>query len=158
MTQKTHIVRSQLIPLDGMRLVMPNTSIAEVISTQETEAIDNMPNWLLGLIVWRGLKIPLLSFEAAVGDEPTKVSRRARVVVFNAINHQAELPFYAVLAQGIPRLMALTGTAIIDAPDQEATLFVLRHALVDGNPAMIPDLARFEQALHDLNIRAKEML
>lgn len=158
MSQDTLTVRSQLIPMDGMRLVLPNTAIAEVIAHQDVEVVENVPHWVMGLILWRGLKIPLLSFEAAVAEQIASGSRRSRIVVLNARSHEAQLPFYGFLAQGIPRLMALNGSAIIDSPDQGETPYVVRHCLVDGNPAMIPDMDRFESELHDLHIQVREVV
>jgi chemosensory pili system protein ChpC len=151
-------VRSQLIPLEGMRLVLPNTSIAEVVTQQTIEEIDNAPAWVMGSITWRGIKIPLLSYEAAVGLEAAKYSKGARVVVINATTHSDTLAFYAFIAQGIPRLMALNESAIIDAPDQEDTPFVLRHTLIDANPAIIPDLGKLESELNQAGMTARELV
>lgn len=152
------IVRSQLIPLEGMRLVLPNTSIAEVVTQQLMEEIDNAPDWVEGSITWRGMKIPLVSYEAAVGLDKASYSKSARIVVINATSHTETLAFYAIISQGIPRLMALNESAIIDAPDQEQTPFVLRNTLIDANPAIIPDLVKLEDELHQSGVTARELV
>jgi chemosensory pili system protein ChpC len=112
-------VRSQLIPLHNLRLVLPNTAIAEVISYRKPQAGKNTPNWLGGFIGWRGLRIPLIHFEAAAIDQLPEIHRRNRVIVLNALGGSDSLPFYGILAQGIPRLMHLDASNIVDAPKAE---------------------------------------
>ena len=154
-------VRSQLIPLEGLRLVLPNTSIAEVVTHQSVDAAeyDNPPQWVIGQLQWRGMKIPLLSYESAIGNAETDASAKsARVVVINAGSHTDTLPFYAIISQGIPRLMALNESAIIDAPDQSETPYILRNTLIDANPAIIPNMEKIESDLHYANINARELV
>jgi len=158
-------VRSQLIPLEGMRLVLPNTSIAEVVTHQSVEEsdYDNAPVWVIGLLQWRGLKIPLLSFEQSLNFNPSTISgylssKSARIVVLNATTHSETLPFYAIVAQGIPRLMALTHSAIIDAPEQSDLPYIMRQTLIDANPAIIPNLEQIESELNNAHIHARELV
>jgi len=165
-TESTITVRSQLIPLEDMRLVLPNTSIAEVVTHQTIESpeYDNAPSWVIGQVQWRGIKIPLISYEQASEETSFKTNSRfsssksIRVVVLNATTHSDTLPFYAMVAQGIPRLMALNENAIIDAPEQSDTPYVLRNTLIDANPAIIPNLEKIESDLFDANIHARELV
>ncbi len=141
-------VRSQLIPLHNMRAVLPNTAIAEVISFHNPQPLEEMPPWLLGLLSWRGLKIPLVSLETAAMDQKPQTHRRSRVVVLNTLTGSNRIPFYGVMAQGIPRLMGLDHTNILDAPNaEEGQKFILRQVLVEGHPAIIPDLNDLEREL-----------
>lgn len=142
-------VRSQLIPLDGMYLVLPNTAIAEVISYAAPEAVENAPQWMMGYINWRGLSIPLISFEAASADAISKPGKRSRIIVLNSISGDNNLPFYAILAQGIPRLISLNEGSIHDAPEIESLpqQFVMRHVIIDSQPVLIPDQEAIEKAI-----------
>lgn len=148
------LVRSQLIPLYNLRLVLPNTAIAEVISFHKPDKLEEKPEWILGLLSWRGLKIPLLSFETASQDQAAEINRRSRVIVLNTLSGSDLLPFYGVLAQGIPRLMSLNNSNILDAPNaDEQQRFVLRHVVVEGHPAIIPDQKAIEHELAALEVR-----
>jgi len=153
MNEQDLLVRSQLIPLHNIRLVLPNTAIAEVISYHKPQPLDDMPPWLTGLLSWRGLQIPLISFETASMDQAPQTSRRSRVIVLNTLTGSDQLPFYGILAQGIPRLMGLDGSNILDAPNaQEGQKFVLRQVLVEGHPAVIPDLNAMEGEMAALGV------
>ena len=158
MKNENLVVRSQLIPLHNIRLVLPNTAIAEVISFLKPEPIEDSPAWLLGKMEWRGVYIPLISFETASTDQAPEINRRSRVIVLNALGGHSDLPFYAVVAQGIPRLMGLDMSNILDAPnpDSEQRL-VLRHVVVEGHPALIPDQKALEEELSRLGIRVEQI-
>jgi chemosensory pili system protein ChpC len=146
-------VRSQLIPLQDLRLVLPNTAIAEVISYHKPAVVEDAPEWLSGYISWRGLRIPLINFETAAINQGPDVHRRNRVIVLNALSGSDSLPFYGILSQGIPRLIHLDSSTILDAPNAENHLqFVLRQVLVEGHPALIPDQKTLEASMAELGI------
>jgi chemosensory pili system protein ChpC len=146
-------VRSQLIPLHNMRLVLPNTAIAEVISFHKPHPLEDMPPWVMGMLPWRGLQIPLISLETAAMDQAPETHRRSRVAVLNTLTGSDQLPFYGIIAQGIPRLMGLDHSTILDAPNAEqAQKFVLRQVVVEGHPAAIPDLSAIEGELASLGV------
>ncbi|NOZ52683.1 MAG: chemotaxis protein CheW [Gammaproteobacteria bacterium] len=150
----TIVVRSQLIVLEGMRLVLPNTAIAEVIAHAEPEPVDNMPEWFLGYSVWRGQRIPIISFEMMQGYPAPNVNRRSRIIVINTITGGDERPFYGLLAAAIPRLMALDSSAIIDDGDQSHVApLLMRQVLIDNQSAFIPDQHKIEEMLEGHNIR-----
>ncbi|HFE32277.1 MAG TPA: chemotaxis protein CheW [Gammaproteobacteria bacterium] len=141
-------VRSQLIPLADMRLLLPTTCIAEIVDWREPEAVDGAPAWLLGILEWRGLRIPLLSFEAANGRPRGEVSRRGRIAVLNGIGGDPELPFYAIQLQGIPRLILVNETNIeaISEPEESLPL-ELEHAMLQQQVALIPDQDALESMI-----------
>lgn len=152
-------VRSQLIPLAGMSLLLPNTCIAEVIGYKEPHAVEGSPEWLLGYIDWRGVRIPLISFEAANGGAPAQTDRRSRIVVLNGITGNEDLTFFAVVAQGIPRLMQLDATAISAIPQPENIYpLALQHAMVQEQEAIIPDQDKLEGMFKQNGISAAPVM
>lgn len=151
-------VRSQLIPLADMRLLLPTTCIAEIIDWQEAEAVDDAPAWWLGMLEWRGLRIPLLSFEAANGRAHGEVSRRGRIAVLNGIGGDPDLPFYALQLQGIPHLI-LVDQANIDtiAEAEESLPLVLESAMLQEQEVLIPDQDKLEALLKSTGITVSKL-
>jgi chemosensory pili system protein ChpC len=153
MSEENLVVRSQLIPLEGLRLVLPNTAIAEIVSFKKFDVPENeVARWILGTIDWRELRIPLISFEMASGqlDKQPTVNKNTRIVVLNTVTGSEQLHFYGLVVQGIPRLIALDHSNTHDAPDQlELNPFELRKVLVDGNIATIPDQEAIENSLSE---------
>ena len=148
MAQEALVVRSQMIALEALRLVLPNTAIAEVIAYTQPEIEGNMPEWFLGYVSWRGYRIPVISFELMVDQPSSTPDRRSRVIVLNSISADTECPFYGMLATGIPRLMSLDSTSIQDAPEiGETDSLMLRQVVVDRMGAVIPDQYELEARL-----------
>jgi len=141
-------VRSQLIPLADMRLLLPTTCVAEIIDWQVPEAVDDAPAWWLGMLEWRGLRIPLLSFEAANGWPCGEILRRGRIAVLNGIGGDPELPFYALQLQGIPHLSLVdqANISVISEPEELLPL-VLEYAMLQEQAVLIPDQDKLEALL-----------
>jgi chemosensory pili system protein ChpC len=134
------VVRTQLVPLSDMQMVLPNTCIAEVIPYQQPEPVDNVPDWLLGMINWRGVVIPVISFEAVNGLEFHSDPKQNRIAVLNGIGGNTDLPFYGLVVQGIPRLLTLDRSSIsaISKPDTKLPMS-LEQTQIGEETAVIPD-------------------
>ena len=134
-----------MIPITGGRLLLPNATIAEVVSYTTPEKVDNAPEWLLGRLPWRGWRLPLFSFAMLSGSAPKENYTSARVAVLKALGGNAKLPFIALLTQGFPRLTTVTQDSLISAGGEEGqALGVRSHVLVRADHAIIPDLGGIE--------------
>ena len=148
MAQAESIIRTQIIPLTGMNLVLPNTSIAEVIGYSKPSPLKKSPDWLLGMVNWRGLTIPIVSFEKANEVKFAKSSKSTRIAVLNGISGNNELSFYGVIVQGIPRLASLDEASIqeINKPKVKLPLALAQAEIADQD-AVIPDQEGIEKML-----------
>ena len=152
------VVRSQLISLEGLRLILPNTAIAEVVAYKKPEIEDGKPEWFLGYTAWRGYRVPTVSYELMNGQPGAKPNKRNRIIVLNSITGDSERPFYGMLSTGIPRLMSIETINIQNAPEiGEVGPLILRQVLVDGQAAIIPDQYELEAQLkkHKLSVTAE---
>lgn len=144
-------IRCVLVPVGNLRLLLPNASVAEVITQSPPESIPNAPHWLLGRIAWRGWRVPLVSFTQLVGAEEGDAGLSVRVAVLKALGGDPKLPFLAVLTQGFPRLTTLNAELIIPTHDGSALPPGMRaQVLVRDDVAVIPDLEWIEATLLDL--------
>lgn len=148
-------VRSLLIPISGTMLVLPNTAVAEVADYQAPHRVNDAPNWLLGIMSWRGRSIPLLAFEHFVGLSAGAGGVHARAVICNTLNGNAHMPFVAVLAQGIPRLLELKADTVEPLDRREGdSMAVAARVQFAGQDGVIPDLDVLERLLSQLGIKA----
>ena len=156
MAEITEMVRGQLLPLFVMRLVLPNTCIAEIINFTDLEPVENPLSWLLGTMQWRGLRIPVVSFEAANGMPFPDNARKKRVAVLNGISGNEELAFYAIAMQGIPRLISLDKTNLntITSPDVKFPL-AQEQAMIGSQSVVIPNLEKLEQQIIDHGLKSQ---
>lgn len=142
-TQK--IIACLYLPVNLQQLLLPNVSVAEVVGYQVPEQSIDKPDYFLGYVTWRGIQIPLLSYELANGQSSSTVTSNARIVVINSIGeHHEALPFFAILTQGIPRLVKVANDLIhpINSTLKEAETSIVK---LDGEDAVIPNLAYLEE-------------
>jgi chemosensory pili system protein ChpC len=52
-----------LVPLQKSNILLPSSSVAEIIPYEPLQRIQDTPDWFLGLLGWRGIEVPVLSFE-----------------------------------------------------------------------------------------------
>ena len=73
-------IRGVLIQVAGARLLLPNATIAEVLSYAEPDPVEDAPDWLLGRIRWRGWQLPLVAFArlAGLADEARRPGQQGR--------------------------------------------------------------------------------
>ncbi|TAL89579.1 MAG: chemotaxis protein CheW [Rhodanobacter sp.] len=144
-------IRCVLVPVGDLRLLLPNATIAEVITLSTPAPVAGAPPWLLGRIAWRGWRVPLVSFTRLAGSIEADIELTVRVAVLKALGGDPRLPFIAVLTQGFPRLTTLNAELIIPTHDgKELPAGVRAHVLVRDDIAMIPDLEWIEATLLDL--------
>ena len=135
-------VQCALVPLREGALLTPNTLIAEVVEYRAPEPVHRAPAWYLGRLRWRGLPLPVISLERLMGGAPDLATdARTRLVVLYGLGERRRaLPYYGVVARGLPRLQRVVAANIeIDeaAPDHDAIAVRVR---VGGEAAMVPDV------------------
>ena len=138
-----------LISLQEVKILLPNTAVAEVIGYTLPEPVENAPDWLLGNIIWREEKIPLLSFELLSGLGKQEQAASSRIAVLNTLNGNSELPYIALLIQGIPQLRLIQEANIVVTEADEKMDVVAASIDFSGESVLIPDLDRLEQHLLD---------
>ena len=139
-------IRGVLIQVTGGRLLLPNASVAEVITYSEPEPVSNAPEWLLGRVRWRGWRLPLLSFSRLAGWSSEDGQMGAKVAVLKALGGNAKLPFFAVLSQGFPRLVTVSRDTLVTDTSVDVALpeGVQARVLLNENEALLPDLEHVE--------------
>lgn len=143
-------IRGVMIPVTGNRLLLPNATVAEVITYSQPEKVANAPGWLLGRLSWRGWRLPLFSFSMLSGQSRTENYTNARVAVLKALGGNAKMPFLALLAQGFPRLTTITPDLLIPSGDENAHPDGVRaEVIVRDDRAVIPDLGLIESMVVD---------
>ena len=138
-------IRGVLIQLAGARLLLPNATIAEVLSYAPPEPVDAAPGWLLGKMRWRGWQLPLVAFAelAGLGKEPAGLG--SKVVVLKALGGNAQAPYFAILSQGFPRLVTVSQEGLAPDPDEsELPKGVHSRVLLSQDAAFVPDLHAVE--------------
>jgi len=143
---RTDDIRGVLIQVAGGRLLLPNATIAEVLSYADPEPIENTPDWLLGRIRWRGWQLPLIAFARLSGIAEEQGGLGSKVIVLKALGGDPKFPYFALLTQGFPRLVTVSRDTVVTDSSSDATLpeGVQARVLLNENDALLPDLDRVE--------------
>ncbi len=150
MSESDSIIRGVLIQVADAKLLLPNATIAEVLSYADPEPVADAPDWLLGRIRWRGWQLPLVAFSRFSGiAEDEQGGLGSKVIVLKALGGDAKRPFFAVLTQGFPRLVTVTETALRDSKDDKVPEGVLARVRLNEDDALLPDLATLEGRINE---------
>ena len=143
-------IRGVMISVTGGRLLLPNATVAEVITYAEPEPVNNAPSWLLGRVRWHGWRLPLLSFARMVGYAEDEGELGAKVAVLKSLGDNPKVPYFALLTQGFPRLTTVNAEDLVirevDA-DRAAHPGIHTEVSLRDDDAVIPDLERIEAAI-----------
>jgi len=103
-------IRAVLIPTEKDRkLLLPNAMVAEVLGMRSIDEIDGGEDWVLGTVSWRGWDIPLVDFALLTGaDSSVDIKSSYNLAVLKSINHPEDMPYFAVLSRGIPKLQLVS--------------------------------------------------
>ena len=150
MSDTSQDIRGVLIQVAGARLLLPNATIAEVLSYADPEPIADAPDWLLGRIRWRGWQLPLVAFSRLAGIGSEKGGLGSKVIVLKALGGDPKAPFFAVLTQGFPRLVTVSRDALVavESSDPLPPGVIGRVELKD-DPALVPDVGRLEAMIDE---------
>lgn len=142
-------VYSLMIPTILGNILLPNSSVAEIVPFSNVELFtqNDKPKWFLGHLLWRGQRIPLISIDVIRGEQDPQANKRSRVAVTHAINSNSELPYMAIVVQGIPRLSHVNPDNIQRLEEESLSEAEKMRVTVDSIAASIPDLDHLEEML-----------
>ena len=148
MSDTASIIRGVLIQVADARLLLPNATIAEVLSYADPEPVADAPDWLLGRIRWRGWQLPLVAFSRFTGIADERGGLGSKVIVLKALGGDAKHPFFALLTQGFPRLVTVTEAALAsEGDDAEVPEGILARVRLNEDDALVPDLMALEDRI-----------
>jgi chemosensory pili system protein ChpC len=132
-------VRCLIVPADPGFLVIPSAAVAEIVplSVDNTLAEGN----LLGFMSWRGVDVPVYSFEGLTGGAIPEFGKRSKAFVFYPWKGAEKNMFFAIAIKHDPRPRLLSSEDI-SANDEEQfdSSFISESFLYDGEIAVIPNL------------------
>ncbi len=134
-----------MIPMESATLLLPNEAVAEVVSDLRPEKMPDLPDWCLGEVEWRGLRIPVVSYEKLSSGSDVIPTNDSRLVVLNSVNSGSKHPFYALLSQHAPKLIRAFKEELTEESEGEG--INKYHVSVNIESAIIPDLELVEKKL-----------
>jgi len=138
-----------VLPIGQLGLLVPSVCVAEVLPWRRIREIDNSPQWLLGVIAWRGDSIPVVRFESMNGATEAASQHCECVAVMNRCRTPHGQTFYAIATDGLPRMVQVGEEDIVA---ERTHLGVAESAAVKvgAEQLRIPNLGYIEDQLMTL--------
>jgi len=144
MANDDQFIKCVIFTLRKDNVVVPNALVAEIISVKDIKSVENSPDWFLGNMTWRGVEVPLLSFEASGGENIAKVNLNTQAVVLYAVGETGagnEHPYLGLIMSGVPHVSRFTREQIEnDSDDQEEHPMVAQKVRINGASVSILDV------------------
>lgn len=138
-----------IIPMQKQSVLLPQLTVAEIIPYEPLQRLEETPDWFLGLLSWRGVQVPVCSFEMMTVERASfslvSVSS-ASLVIIKGLNEYEDLPYHAMVAQTAPEVVDMSEDMLIGvAGNNEKT--ELTKVRFGDDVISIPDLDYVENAI-----------
>ena len=132
-----------VLPISNVKLLVPITAVAEVITSAAAPEGGDPGSAFYGWFNWRDQRVPLLSCEVFLGSGPAELEARNRIAVINAIEGAADLGYYGILLQGLPRPVQVSGETLRGGGRRDAGK-ILVQAQIGEDEVIVPALSGLE--------------
>ena len=146
-------IKSIILTLKNELVVVPNASVAEIISVQDVREVENSPRWMLGKARWRGVEVPVVSYEAAGGDDAQAVNINTQVAVMYSVSEDGEYPYIGLAMHGVPHVSTFSRDQIrTDEYVSSDHPMVAQKVRINGAAAGILDLFAIDEMLQQATV------
>ena len=145
----TNFIPCRLIPLQQHYLLLPNTTIAEVIPMPQLDSVINKPNYWLGQYNWQSAQrpLPVIDLESLIGNTQIDTEKATKLCILHGINTTAKINTYALPCYGMPQLILLDESALKPVANTEDSDFVHCQIQIGNKITYIPNLDIIESTI-----------
>lgn len=141
-----------LLTLQTENVIVPNAAVAEIIPSRDVAEVKNAPEWMLGKMHWRGVDVPLVSFELA-GGQGGKISTSTQIAVIYDMNTESTSPYIGLAISGVPHVSVFRRNQIrADETSLGEHPMVKQRIRVNGAAASILDIEAVSNMVQQINI------
>ena len=140
MNVNSESIRCMLLPLSSIRLLIPNSAVAEVIGYFTPTALPDSSQWFPGVVMWRGVHVPVISLEEMCSIDAEIVGARSRIAIIYNPEKDTELPYLGIHIQDIPRAYLADPEKMESGSDDGLSQYLLSNVDEDHLARFIPDL------------------
>lgn len=140
-----------IVPMRDKPILIPNKALAEIVPYIDSEPPpeDHMP-WHIGYLHWRGMLLPVVSYEQIYNpDFPPSDRRQKMVAILHTQLGLKQMPYFGVAVEGIPRLAPVSKESVDHQDDSKETIeglheSILANVLYRERELIIPDIKTVE--------------
>jgi chemosensory pili system protein ChpC len=136
-----------MLPLKDRNMLLPNVTVAEIVPFSHLLTTNSNVDWVLGRVDWRGVTVPVVCYEMLNKQGAPAPNPNARFAIINGVGAHSRMPFYALLIQGIPKLVHVAEKDLQEVDAMNTGEYDARVVTLDQTPVVIPNLDHIEQTL-----------
>ena len=140
MNDQASSVRCMLLPLTSLNLLIPNSGVAEIIGYSTPRALSDTSDWFAGVVLWRGVYVPVVAVEQMCNLDTAQVSPRARIAILYNPDQDPELPYLGIHMQDIPRAYLAEPNSIESGSDEGLSEYLATRVDDEQLARVIPDI------------------
>jgi len=154
MSEESKEIYSLIIPMRGTTILIPSKALAEIVPFIDSEpAPKDSPQWFLGSLHWRGLKIPVISYEQMVDENFPPLDRRLKMVaIINTQIGNKDMPYLGIGVEGIPRLGLVNEESIEHSDPKSAEKLhptIAADVIFNSREMYLPNIVEIEKTLQE---------
>lgn len=150
-TAQAQFIHCMLIPLQKHYLLLPNSTITEVIPKATINQSSTKTTPWLEWVDWQQKSLAVVDLETLLAQEVETVYPANKLCIIEGINAEADIGFYAIPCTGSPQLITLNASALKMTHDQNASEFLYCQIKIGNKVAFIPHLDNLEMAIKNAN-------
>lgn len=136
-------IHCMLIPVNPEALLLPTSTMAEVIDFTEPAPMESAPGWLLGQVEWERRQVPVFSFSDLInGTDVEAVSSGSKIMILKSLSNSARVPYLGLLLGDLPRPVVVKESNLEETGDDKKSLGAFSRVTIEEQDAIIPDLDR----------------
>ncbi len=137
---ESQTVRCMLLPMSSINLVVPNSAVAEIIGYSTPRRLDDSSDWFLGVVLWRGVYVPVISVEHMCDIDSVHIGPRSRIGIIYNPEKDEDLPYIGLHMQDIPRAYLAESDKMESGSDDDIGQYLLSRLDEDQYSRAIPNL------------------
>ena len=144
-------IRGIMIPVTSeKKILLPNAIIAEVVSFKDIHEIVDSPKWLVGNFNWRGYEVPVINYETLSAETKQENDVKGRVAVIKALGNLENIPYFAIIVKGVPRLQVVTqGDLQVHEVVKHESNAIASIVTINDEMSEIPNIRYLEHVLSE---------
>jgi len=154
MAKNIQVLKCMILTLRSENVLVPSASVAEMVSAQGALLVSNMPPWYVAKMRWHGVDVPLVSFEAAGGEEVKAVNQNTQIaMIYTASSDESRYPYIGLVVSGVPHVTQFSRNQIVTDPesllDAHSRPMVLQKTRINGAAVSILDIDGIEAMIKE---------
>ena len=147
MSETSTSVRCMLLPLTRLNLLIPNSAVAEIIGYSAPRALDGCSDWFPGVVLWRGVYVPVVAIEQLCDVAAAAVGPRSRIAIIYNPEQDPDLPYLGIHMQDIPRAYLADPDTTVSGGSEGLSEYLLTRVDDEELARAIPDIDKIIAAL-----------